>query len=74
MRVSQRFIKEGDVASCNMRETTPIRKAGNVLRVREEFDRILDSIELMSDRKFMASYKKSREQVKQREFADWDEL
>ena len=40
----------------------------------EEIQLRLESIELMSDPKFMKSLKKSEEQVKNREFADWNEL
>ena len=46
----------------------------DLLRIKEEFDLIVESIELMSDPEFMESYKKSKEQVKNREFANWDEL
>ena len=46
----------------------------DLLRVKEEFDSIIESLELMSDKKFMNSYKKSKEQVKKRDFADWNEL
>jgi len=46
----------------------------DLFRVKEEFDSIIESIELMSDKDFMDSYKKSREQVKKREFDNWDDL
>ena len=46
----------------------------DLVRVKEEFDAIVESLELMSDKEFMNSYKKSKEQVKKREFADWDDL
>ena len=46
----------------------------DLIRVKEEFDSIVESLELMNDPEFMESYNKSREQVKNREFADWDEL
>ena len=45
----------------------------DLLRVKEEFDSIIESLELMFDKKFMNSYKKSKEQVKKRDFADWNE-
>lgn len=46
----------------------------DLLRIRDEFDSVVESIELMGDKQFMASYKKSKEQVKKREFADWNAL
>ncbi|MDP3733648.1 MAG: hypothetical protein Q8R37_00295 [Nanoarchaeota archaeon] len=46
----------------------------DLVRVKDEFDSIVESLELMSNPGFMASYKKSREQVEKRDFADWDEL
>lgn len=46
----------------------------DLVRVKEEFDTIIESLELMADKEFMDSYKKSKEQIKKREFADWNEL
>ena len=46
----------------------------DLVRVKDEFDAIIESLELMSDKEFMNSYKKSKEQIKKREFADWNEL
>ena len=46
----------------------------DLVRVKEEFDAIVESLELMSDKKFMDSYKESKEQIKKREFADWNAL
>ena len=46
----------------------------DLVRVKEEFDAIVESLELMSGKEFMNSYKKSKEQVKNREFVDWNEL
>lgn len=46
----------------------------DLLRIKEEFDSVVESIELMGDKQFMASYKKAKEQVKKREFADWNAL
>ncbi len=46
----------------------------DLLRIKEELDSVVESIELLGNKSFMASYKKSREQVKKREFADWDAL
>ncbi|MBI2499196.1 hypothetical protein HYV88_03050 [Candidatus Woesearchaeota archaeon] len=57
-------------------ETVLINKKAisDLVRVKEEFDAIVESIELMGDKEFMASYKKAKEQVKNREFADWNAL
>jgi hypothetical protein len=46
----------------------------DLLKVKQEFDSILESIELMNKKEFMDSYKKAKEQVKKRDFDDWDEL
>jgi len=46
----------------------------DLIRVKEEFDSIIESLELMSDKEFMDSLKRSDEQVKKREFADWNAL
>ena len=46
----------------------------DLVRVKDEFDSIIESLELMSDPEFMSSYKKSKEQIKKREFDDWNEL
>ena len=46
----------------------------DLVRVKDEFDVIIESLELMADKEFMDSYKKSKEQIKKREFADWNEL
>lgn len=40
----------------------------------EEMQLKLESLELASDPKLMESLKKSKEQIKKREFVDWDEL
>ncbi|MFW6014531.1 MAG: hypothetical protein ACOCQG_05120 [Candidatus Nanoarchaeia archaeon] len=40
----------------------------------DEFDAVIDSLELMADKDFMDSYNKSKEQVKKGEFVDWNEI
>lgn len=45
----------------------------DLMHVREE-DAIVESLELMQDKDFMKSYKKAKEEIKNREFVDWDEL
>jgi len=46
----------------------------DLIRVKEEFDLIVESLELMADDEFMESYKKAKLQIKEREFDDWNEL
>ena len=55
---------------------TMVRKnaLSDLIKVKEEFDAIVESLELMGDKEFIDSYKKAKEQVKKREFADWDEI
>ncbi len=59
-----------------MQETILINKEAveDLIKVKEKFDAIVESIELMSNKEFMSSYKKAKEQIKKREFADWDAL
>jgi len=46
----------------------------DLIRLREEFNSIIESLELMSNPEFMNSYSKAKEQIKKGEFADWNEL
>jgi len=46
----------------------------DLIRVKEELDLIVESLELMNDKEFMKSYKRSKEQIKNKEFANWDEM
>lgn len=46
----------------------------DLARLTNEINERVESLELMGDRKFMASYKKAKDQVKKREFADWNAL
>lgn len=59
-----------------MAQTINVKKEAilDLIKVKEEFDTIVESPELASNKEFMNSYKKSKEQIKKREFADWDEL
>ena len=43
----------------------------DLVKVRDKFNIIIESMELMSNKEFMGSYKKAREQIKKQEFADW---
>ena len=46
----------------------------DLVRVKDEFDTIIESLELMSDPEFMSSYKKAKEQIKKRDFVNLDDL
>lgn len=46
----------------------------DLLRVKEELDVIMESVELMKDKDFMDSYKKAKEEIKNRDFVDFNEL
>ena len=57
-------------------ETIQINKEAivDLVRLKDEFDSVIESLELMSDSAFMKSYNKSKEQIKNREFEDWNAL
>ena len=57
-------------------ETITIDKKvlSDLIRIKEEFDLIVESLELINNKEFMESHEKSKEQIKNREFADWDGL
>ena len=57
-------------------ETVEVQRQAivDLVRVKDEFDTIVESLELMSDKEFMESHKKAKEQIKKRDFVDWDEL
>ncbi len=57
-------------------ETLTIQRTAiaDLVRVKDEFDTIVESLELMADPVFMDSYQKSKEQIQKREFVDWDDL
>ena len=59
-----------------MTNTITINKEAilDLVRVKDEFDSIIESLELMADKEFMESYKKAKEQIKKRDFADWNGL
>ena len=46
----------------------------DLINVKDEFNAIIESIELMGDKEFMKDYKKAKEEIKNREFVDWNEL
>ena len=57
-------------------ETITIRKDAiiDLVQIKEKFDAIIESLELMSDKDFMKSYNKAKTQIEKREFADWNAL
>ena len=59
-----------------MAETIIIKKdaINDLLKLKCEFDSIVESLELMSDKEFMTSFHKSKEQIKKRDFDDWNDL
>jgi len=59
-----------------MSETVMVNKDAivDLVRVKDEFDSIVESLELMADSTFMASYKKSKQQVEKRDFVEWNGL
>lgn len=46
----------------------------DLMRIKDEFDAVMESLELMEDKEFMESYKKAKEQIINREFDDWNAL
>lgn len=46
----------------------------DLIRIKEDFDVVMESLELIENEEFMESYKKAKEEIKNREFVDWDEL
>ena len=59
-----------------MAETISVDKQAifDLIKVKDEFDSIIESLELMADKGFMESYSKSKEQIKKRDFDDWNAL
>ena len=57
-------------------ETITLNKSvvTDLLRWKNEFDLVLESVELMSDPVFMKSFSKSKEEIANRNFADWNAL
>ena len=57
-------------------ETITIKKQAirDLIRVKEEFDAIIESLELVDNKEFMKSYKKAKNQIKKREFDSWNAL
>lgn len=45
---------------------------GDLVRIKEEFDAVMESLELMENEEFVESYKKAKEEIKNSEFVDWN--
>lgn len=60
----------------NMGETIAIKKSEieDLARLANEINDRIESLELMGDKKFIKSFKKAKEQIKRRDFADWNAL
>ena len=46
----------------------------DLIRIKEEFDAVMESLELMDNKEFMESYKKAKQEIKNRDFVNWNEL
>lgn len=46
----------------------------DLVKLTNEINNRVESLELMGNKKFMNSLKKSKEQIKKRKFADWDAI
>lgn len=59
-----------------MEDTINVNKQAliDLMILKEKFNGIVESLEIMSNHEFMESYKKSKEQIEKRDFEDWDEL
>jgi predicted DNA-binding protein YlxM (UPF0122 family) len=71
-----RFIYFSSYNYSTMAETISVNKQAifDLIKVKDEFDSIIESLELMADKGFMESYNKSRAQIEKRDFADWNAL
>ena len=45
-----------------------------IIRLISELNDRIESLELMSDPEVMEAHRRAKEQIKKREFANWDEL
>ncbi len=59
-----------------MVRTVPVdRKAiSDLRRLKEDFDAVVESIELQSDKAFMKSHQKAKKQIRDRDFGEWDDV
>ncbi len=58
-----------------METITVDRKAlTDLIRLKEEFELIVESLELINDKEFIESHKRAKEQIKKRQLKEWNEL
>jgi len=58
-----------------MEQVTVDRKViVDMARLLDEVQLSLESLELMSDPGFMAGHERAKEQIKNRDFGDWDDI
>lgn len=59
-----------------MEEEISIKKSAieDLAKLTNEINDRVESLELISNKKFMISLKKSKEQIRKRDFADWNVL
>lgn len=57
-------------------ETIQINKQAilDLVQLKNNFDNVVESLELMGDKEFMDSFNKSKKQIEKREFDEWDAL
>jgi len=57
-------------------ETVEINREAfeDLMKVKEELDTIMESLDLMKNKEFMDSYKKAKQEIQNRDFVDWNEL
>ena len=44
------------------------------IRLKADFDVVMESLELMGNEEFMESYRKAKKEIKNKDFVDWNEL
>ena len=44
------------------------------IQLKEDFEVVMESLELMENEEFMVSYRKAKKELNNRDFVDWDEL
>jgi hypothetical protein len=59
-----------------MEETIAIKKSeiADLVKLANEMNDRVESLELMGNKKFLKSFKRAKEQIKKRDFANWDAL
>ena len=71
----QKLFKHHRIIYLNM-DTITINKQAliDLIRVKEDFDAIVESLELMGDKEFMKSYENAKEEIKKSQCVDWNAL